>query len=33
MEVRSAPRWLQRTVYGWNIALLSLLLLCYGLSL
>jgi cytochrome c oxidase subunit 4 len=33
MEVRSAPRWLKRTAYGWNIALLCLLLLSYWLYL
>jgi cytochrome c oxidase subunit IV len=33
MEVRSAPRWLKRTAYGWNIALLCLLLVFYWLSL
>ncbi len=33
MEVRFASRWLKRTAYGWNIALLSLLLLFYWLSL
>jgi len=33
MEVRSAPRWLKRTAYGWNIALLILLLATYWLSL
>lgn len=33
MEVRFAPPWLKRTVYGWNITLLCLLLLCYALSL
>ena len=25
MEVRSAPRWLKHTAYGWNIGLLLLL--------
>lgn len=33
MEVRSAPRWLKHTAYGWNLALLCLLLLFYWLSL
>ena len=33
MEVRSAPRWLKRTTYGWNIALLCLLLWFYSQSL
>jgi cytochrome c oxidase subunit IV len=33
MEVRHASAWLKRTAYGWNIALLCLLLLFYGLSL
>ena len=33
MEVRSAPRWLKRTAYGWNIALLCLLVLFYALAL
>jgi len=33
MEVRSAPRWLKRTTYGWNIALLFLLLWIYSQSL
>jgi len=33
MEVRHAPRWLQRTAYGWNIGLLCLLLTAYWLSL
>lgn len=29
MEVRSAPRWLKQTAYGWNIGLLLLLLGVY----
>jgi cytochrome c oxidase subunit IV len=33
MEVRFAPRWLKRTTYGWNIALLCLLLWFYSQSL
>jgi caa(3)-type oxidase subunit IV len=33
MEVRHASAWLKRTAYGWNIVLLCLLLLFYGLSL
>jgi cytochrome c oxidase subunit 4 len=33
MEVRSAPLWLKRTAYGWNIVLLCLLLVFYLLSL
>jgi len=32
MEVRSAPRWLQRTAYGWNGGLLVLLLGFYWFS-
>jgi hypothetical protein len=32
MEVRHAPRWLQRTAYGWNIGLLGVLLTAYWLS-
>lgn len=33
MEVRSAPRWLKRTAYGWNLGLLLLLLGIYWSSL
>ena len=33
MEVRTAPRWLKRTAYSWNIALLYLLLWFYLQSL
>ena len=33
MEVRDASAWLKRTAYGWNIALLCLLLLIYSLAL
>ena len=32
MEVRHAPAWLKRTVYGWNVALLFLLLGTYWLN-
>lgn len=29
MEVKTAPRWLKRTLYGWLALLLALLLLAY----
>ncbi|RLT97043.1 MAG: hypothetical protein D9N11_14800 [Ketobacter sp.] len=32
MEVRSAPRWLKQTAYGWNIGLLLLLTGVYWLG-
>lgn len=33
MEVQTAPAWLKKVTYGWNIALLIILLGSYSLSL